>query len=103
MKPIERRTVGQSFISRKDLDQQFSSCKGLLKQIAERVLNGTEEAEEAIERSYLAAASERRRFRSEGEFRRWLVRSVLNEALTILHEREGAAEGVGELVFWQVC
>jgi hypothetical protein len=75
----------------------------LLKQIAERVLDGTEEVEEAIERSHAAAASQRCRFRCEGEFRRWLVRTVLNEALTILHERESSAEGSSELIFWQVC
>jgi DNA-directed RNA polymerase specialized sigma24 family protein len=103
MKPNERSTVGPTNLSRKDFDRQFLSCKGLLKQIAERVLNGTEAVEEAIERSYAAAAIERRRFRSDGEFRRWLVRAVLNEALTILRERESAVEGSSELIFWQVC
>jgi DNA-directed RNA polymerase specialized sigma24 family protein len=103
MKPSERRTVGPTNLSRKAFDQQFLSCKGLLRQVAERVLNGTEAVEEAMERSYAAAASQRRRFRSDGEFRRWLVRTVLNEALTILHERESAAEGSSTLIFWQVC
>jgi hypothetical protein len=42
----------------------------LLKQIAERVLNGTEAVDEAIERSYAAAAGQRRKFRNDGEFRR---------------------------------
>lgn len=103
MKPNERRGVGPTDFSRQDFDRQFLSCKGLLKQIAERVLNATEEVEEAMQRSYAAATSQRSRFRSDGEFRRWLVRTVLNEALTILHERESAAEGSSELVFWQLC
>jgi DNA-directed RNA polymerase specialized sigma24 family protein len=103
MKPSERRSVGPTKVNRKDLDQQFLSCEGLLKQIAERVLNGTEEVEEAMQRSYATATSQRRRFRCEGEFRRWLVRVVLNEALAILHEKESAAAGSSDLVFWQVC
>ena len=103
MKPSERRGVGATNLNRKDFDEQFLSCKALLKQIAERVLSGTEEVEEAMQRSYTAAASQRRRFRSDGEFRRWLVRTVLNEALTILHEKESATEGSSALIFWQFC
>lgn len=103
MKPSERRCAGPTNLGRKDFDQQFLSCKGMLKQIAERVLNGTEEVEEAMQRGYVAAASQRRWFRSDGEFRRWLVRTVLNEALTILHEKESASAGSSELVFWQLC
>jgi DNA-directed RNA polymerase specialized sigma24 family protein len=103
MKPSERRTVGPTNLSRDDLDRQFLSCRGLLKQIAERVLNGTEAVDEAIERSYAAAAGQRRRFRNDGEFRRWLVRTVLNEALTILNQRESVREGSSELIFWQIC
>lgn len=103
MKLNERKGVGLTGQSRKDFDQQFLSCRGLLKQIAERVLNGTEEVEEAMQRSYAAAASQRRRFRCDGEFRRWLARVVLNEALMILRERESASEASSELVFWQLC
>lgn len=103
MKPNERRSFGPAEVNRQEFDQQFLNCKGLLKQIAGRVLNGTEEVEEAMQRSYAAAANQRRKFNSEGEFRRWLVRTVLNEALTILHEKESAAQGSSELVFWQLC
>jgi len=103
MKPSERRSVGPTKVNRRDFDEQFLSCKGLLKQIAERVLNGDEDVDEAMQRSYAAAASQRRKFRCDGEFRCWLVRTVLNEALTILHEKESAAERSSELIFWQVC
>jgi len=103
MKPSKGRGVGRTNRIREDFDKQFLRCKGLLKQIAERVLNGTEEVEEAMQRSYATAASQRRRFRCDGEFRRWLVRIVLNEALMLLHEKESAAEGSRELIFWQVC
>ena len=103
MKPNERRSVGPAEVNRREFDQQFLNCKGLLKQIAERVLNGDEHVEEAMQRSYEAAASQRRRFRCDGEFRRCLVRTVLNESLTILHEKESAAGRSSELIFWQVC
>ena len=99
----ERSSVNPSRKEQEDFARQFLSCKGLLKQIAERVLNFDYDVEQAMQRSYAAAASQRRRFPCDGEFRRWLVRIVLNEALTILHERESAAEGSSELIFWQLC
>lgn len=103
MKPNELRGVDPPKANREVLDPQFLGCEGLLKQIAERVLNGDDDVEEAMQRSYAAAAIQRRSFRCDGEFRRWLVRTVLNEALTILHEKESAAEGSSELIFWQAC
>jgi DNA-directed RNA polymerase specialized sigma24 family protein len=103
MKENESRGVGSANTIREDLERQFSSCRGLLRQVAERVLSGEDDVEEAIERCYAATAGERRRFRSEGEFRRWLVRTVLNQALMILHEKESAEEGSSELIFWQIC
>src|SRR5215510_7264560 len=103
MKPAKESCLDVSGENRKNFDRQFSRCKSMLKQIAERVLNGTEGVEEAMQRSYAAAASQRRRFRSEGEFRRWLVRTMLNEALMILHEKESTLEGSSELIFRQLC
>jgi DNA-directed RNA polymerase specialized sigma24 family protein len=95
--------VGSANTIQEDLEQRFSSCRGLLTEIADRVLSGEDDVKEAMQRSYAAAAGERRRFRSDGEFRRWLVRTVLNEALMILHEKESAEEGSSELIFWQIC
>jgi len=40
---------------------------------------------------------------SDSEFRRWLVRTVLNGALMILRERESGAERSGHRIFRQVC
>ena len=103
MKPSDSSEVKLAIESGEELEQRFSSCTGMLRLIAERVLNGAEDVEEAMQRSYEAASSQRRRFRSEGEFRRWLVRTVLNEALMILHERASAAAGSNELILWQFC
>ena len=39
-----------------------------------------------------AAAGQRRRFANAGEFRSWLVRTLLSEALMILRERPSGEE-----------
>lgn len=103
MKANDRRGVGSEDAT-KEFEQQFSGCRGLLRQVAERVLEGDHDVEEAMQRSYAAAIGQRRSFPSDGEFRRWLVRAVLNEALMILHEKESVKEGSSELIFWQqIC
>jgi len=102
MKP-QSKNMGVRPAKQDELDLQFSRCLASLRLIAGRVLNGDDDVREAMRRSYLAAASQRRRLGSDGEFRRWLVRTVLNEALMILHERESAAERSGDRIFRQVC
>lgn|SRR5215831_18539806 len=89
MKTIERKGVSAAHRSEEDFEQEFLRFGGF-KQIAERVLTGDDDVDQAIERGYDLAGRQRRRFRSESEFRRWLVRTVLNEALMILHEKESA-------------
>jgi DNA-directed RNA polymerase specialized sigma24 family protein len=102
MKPKSKsRGVGPA--KQNELDLQFSQCLASLRLIAGRVLNGDDDVREAMRRSYLAAASQRWSLESDGEFRRWLVRTVLNEALMILHEKESGAESSGDRIFWQVC
>src|SRR5689334_9472892 len=103
MNPSKRGSVGEADGKQEDFEQEFLRYRGLLRLIAQRVLSGDADVEEAMQRSHVAAASQRRRFRSDGEFRRWLVRAVLNEALMILHEKESGVEGSSELIFWQVC
>lgn len=102
MKMIERKGVRAANGSAEDFEQDFLRFAGLFKQIAERVLTGNEDVEEAMQRSYDAAVRQRRRFPSDGEFRRWLVRTVLNEALMILHEKESAAEA-SNWIFGRTC
>jgi DNA-directed RNA polymerase specialized sigma24 family protein len=88
---------------KQELDAQFARCIASLRLVAGRVLRGDDDVEEAMRRSYLAAANTRQRLENDGEFRRWLVRTVLNQALMILHEKEGGAVNSGDRVFWQVC
>ena len=103
MNPSEGRSVGAANGKQEDLAEEFLRCRGFLRLIAERVLIGDEEVEQAMQRSFAAVAGQRRRFRSDGEFRRWLARTVLNEALIILHERESGVEGSSERIFSKVC
>ena len=100
---LKSKSRGVRPANQNQLDLQFSRCLGSLRLIAGRVLNGDDDVREAMRRSYLAAASQRRRLESDGEFRQWLVRTVLNEALMILHERESGTETSGHRIFRRVC
>ncbi len=64
--------------------------RGLLYQIAERVLEGPEGAEDAVNRSLaLATRTPKKRRTHTGDFRSWLLRIVIDEALQILRARKG--------------
>ncbi len=72
----------------------------LLEQIAERLLEGETGAEEAVSRCIIAAVRVRIVADSEGAFRSWLMRLVIEEALRIRRERRNASnEGSEEAVF----
>jgi len=103
MKPKSESGGVEQPRNRDEFDAQFSRCLGSLRLVARRVLEGDDDVREALRRSYLAAAGQGRRLENGGEFRRWLVRTVLNEALMILHEKESRAEGSSDRIFWQVC
>src|SRR5215469_16831940 len=66
--------------------------RGLLHQIAERILRGPECAEEAVNRSLTLATRTPHKKKPAGEFRSWLVRIVIEEALRIRRRRDGQAE-----------
>jgi len=100
MKKIERKGVSAAHRSQEDFEQEFLRFRGF-KQIADRVPAGDDDVDEAIERGYDLARRQGRRFRSESEFRRWLLRTLLNEALMILHEKESVAEASSRRIFWQ--
>jgi RNA polymerase sigma factor (sigma-70 family) len=73
------------------LDVLFSQHRRVLYRIAYRVLENHEEAEDAVQNCLLAASCNVPRFDSEGAFRSWLVRVLIDEALAILYkERIGA-------------
>ena len=65
-------------------DARFSRCFRLLHFVACHVPRGPERAHDAIEGCWLTASRNPPRFEYEGEFRRWLVRILVDEALAIL-------------------
>lgn len=67
--------------------EQFSRCRKLLFFIARRILNCAEEAEVAVRNCRLTASRNLPRFQSEGAFKSWLVRVLIDEA-TLLRSRE---------------
>ena len=70
------------------LDVLLSRYRCTLLFVAYRVLGDQHLAEDAVQRCFLSASRNVPQFESEGAFRSWLVRVLIDEALLILHERE---------------
>ena len=68
-------------------DDWFSRCYGPLHFTACRVLGGSEGAEVAVQKCWLTASRNPPTFDRESEFRSWLLRVLIDEALAILHDR----------------
>jgi DNA-directed RNA polymerase specialized sigma24 family protein len=64
---------------------RFWRCHRLLHFLACRVLGGSEWASDAVENCWLAASQASPRFEHEGEFRSWLARVLIDQALAIRH------------------
>jgi len=77
-------------------DTQLSRYRGLLYFVASRVLEDRQGAEEAVENCLLAAIRNPPTFDSEGAFRSWLIRILIDEALQILHQERSMSTGLLE-------
>ena len=64
---------------------RFWRCHPLLHFLACRVLGGPERANNAVKNCWLAASQAPPRFENEREFRSWLVRVLIDQALAIRH------------------
>ena len=62
-------------------------CRALLCQVAECLLHGHGDANDAVNRCIVAATKTRVPMHSRGEFRGWILRLVTDEALQLLHQR----------------
>jgi hypothetical protein len=67
---------------------QFSHSRRLLLFLARRILNCVQEAEEAVKNCRLKASSNPPCFSSEGAFKSWLVRILIDEATLLLRRRQ---------------
>ena len=68
------------------LDVLFSRYRRVLYRIAYRVLENHQEAKDAVCNCLLATSCNVPQFDSEGAFRSWLVRVLIDEALAILYK-----------------
>jgi RNA polymerase sigma-70 factor (ECF subfamily) len=73
---------------REALNTLFSRYHRLLRSVAYRVLGNYEEAEDAVQNALLMAFSNLQQFKYEGAFRGWLVRILVNEAITLRRKRK---------------
>ena len=71
---------------------RFWRCRKLLHFIACRVLGSSERADGAIENCWVRASRNPPRFEYESAFRGWLVRVLIDEALTILRQNQRSAQ-----------
>jgi DNA-directed RNA polymerase specialized sigma24 family protein len=63
----------------------FPRCRSTLYFIASLILGSSVGTEDAVRRCRIKAARNLRNFESEGFFRSWIVRILINEALSILY------------------
>jgi DNA-directed RNA polymerase specialized sigma24 family protein len=61
----------------------FARCRKTLHYMADLILNNSEMAEHAVQNCRLKASRDLPGFESEGEFRGWIFRLLINEALKI--------------------
>ena len=69
-------------------DVRFWRLYRMLRFIACRVLGGPEHANKAVENCWHTASRRAPRFEHEGEFRSWLLRALIDEALALLRNSQ---------------
>jgi len=74
--------------------ERFLRACRLLDFIACRVLRDENRAKLAIHNCWQTASRNPPRFKYEGAFRSWLLRVLIDEALSILHESQGERDAV---------
>lgn len=77
-------------------EARFSRCRKMLFFLAGRVLGGPEQAHDVVENCKITASRNPATFESEGAFRSWLVRILIDEALAIVRQRKSAIRNVQE-------
>jgi len=81
-----------------EFHKRFLRSRGLLCLIASRVLDGGEGVDEAVENCFLTAIRNPQEFESEGNFRSWLLRILIDEALQILRQKNSTSTASHESV-----
>jgi DNA-directed RNA polymerase specialized sigma24 family protein len=69
-------------------DLQFSRCRKLLQFLALRILHCPEEADEAVKNCHATASCNPPAFTTDGAFKSWIVRILIDEATLMLRNRQ---------------
>lgn len=85
-------TLSHSHWSLEELDILFSRYRRVLSLIAYSVLGDHAEAEDAVQNCSLTVSGNVPKFEHEGAFRCWLIRVLIDEAVTILAKRSSTRE-----------
>ena len=88
----EDETLSNSQGSLEELDVLFSRYRRVLSLVAYSVLADHAEAEDAVQNCLLTVSGNVPKFEHEGAFRCWLIRVLIDEAVTILVERSSTRE-----------
>jgi hypothetical protein len=84
-------TLSNSQGSLEVLDVLSSRYRHVLSLVAYRVLGNHAEAEDAVQKCLLAVSDNVPKFEHEGALRCWLVRVLIDEAVTILDEQHSSS------------
>ena len=71
----------------KIFEDRFARCRRLLHFLAARILGSQDEAEYAVRNCRAAASRNSPSFDSEGAFRSWLARILIDEACALLRRK----------------
>jgi DNA-directed RNA polymerase specialized sigma24 family protein len=69
-------------------EDRFARCRRLLHFLAARILGSQDEAEDAVRNCGAAASRNPPSFESEGAFRSWLARILIDEACALLRRKQ---------------
>ena len=72
----------------KMFEDRFARCRRLLHFLAARVLGSEDEAEDAVRNCRAAASRNPPSFESEGAFRSWLARILIDEACALIRRKQ---------------
>jgi DNA-directed RNA polymerase specialized sigma24 family protein len=99
MKRAERITYALMTMKRNDeilslesdqkmFEDRFARCRRLLHFLAARILGSQDEAEDAVRNCRAAASRNPPSFESEGAFRSWVARILIDEACALLRRKQ---------------
>jgi DNA-directed RNA polymerase specialized sigma24 family protein len=91
---VANRTPEESWSKRlSDFESRFAKNRKLIAFVARRVLDSQEETEAAVRECFKTASRNPQVFASDGAFRSWILRMVIEEALLILSQKGNGVSG----------